>query len=466
MSSVTNKIAILVKLNTLGDQLWMIRDVEQQTRLSPIALAVNDANEVLVTTAQVRSALDPVTDWAISKYRNSDGTRLWRLPVVSNTVYGGRPSYIRTHGGLIYVSGFANRAYPDLSDDWQLAKINDGIVPTLSWKDTYANTGNNWVNGFALSANGDVATIVGETIVSGGRAFSALIYSNLNSQNPTVRFASKLGTGSTFGDAATDAAVTADSKIYVVGSLGVAGQDAQPALVKFDASGVEHCSWIDETSSGQYRDGLTAITLGLDGPVVTGAQRSSLGSVDMVTIQFDSQCRRLWTVRHGEPQTREYGLAIKTLSSGPHAGRVITAGWGRSPMKPNTATLQAIDRVGCTLDVDGDGSRRALTDGLHLIKAMLDIAPANVISAETERATNLARSFVYRLDLDLDGDGAVRAESDGIILIRAMLGFRDDAITSGVAVSATAPRKQWLATTNPSSANSIKLFLARQCGGL
>jgi hypothetical protein len=115
----------------------------------------------------------------------------------------------------------------------------------------------------------------------------------------------------------------------------------------------------------------------------------------------------------------------------------------------------------CRLDLDGDGSKRGLSDGLAMVRAMLGLRGATLSAnaglssaAQTENRTDrTARDFVSTKMLDLDGDGQVTMDRDGVILLRAMLGFRDGTVTAGVSQSG-AIRQDW---------NSIKTYLNTSC---
>jgi hypothetical protein len=109
----------------------------------------------------------------------------------------------------------------------------------------------------------------------------------------------------------------------------------------------------------------------------------------------------------------------------------------------------------CRLDLDGDGSKRGLSDGLAMMRAMLGLRGAALNAnaglstvAQTENRTDrTARDFVSTKMLDLDGDGQVTMDRDGVILLRAMLGFRDGAVTAGVTPTG-AIRQDWSAIQN------------------
>jgi len=57
--------------------------------------------------------------------------------------------------------------------------------------------------------------------------------------------------------------------------------------------------------------------------------------------------------------------------------------------------------------------------------------------------------------VDVDGNGTISAATDGLLLVRAMLGFTGTAVTSGALGSGTLARSDWA---------SIRAFLNANCG--
>lgn len=114
--------------------------------------------------------------------------------------------------------------------------------------------------------------------------------------------------------------------------------------------------------------------------------------------------------------------------------------------------------LACALDVDRDGTRTTMTDGILILRRMLGLADAALISGATHscvpRTTTAIAQAINLSAYDIDGDGETRAETDGILLLRAMLGFSGDALIVG-AVGANATR---------TTANDIQNFFVNSCG--
>ena len=91
------------------------------------------------------------------------------------------------------------------------------------------------------------------------------------------------------------------------------------------------------------------------------------------------------------------------------------------------------------LDVDDDDRVDALTDGLLILRYMFglsgEILVAGVVSADAER-TNPDQIIAYLVSnsnqLDIDGNGSVDALTDGLLLLRYLFGLREDALIAGV----------------------------------
>ncbi len=112
---------------------------------------------------------------------------------------------------------------------------------------------------------------------------------------------------------------------------------------------------------------------------------------------------------------------------------------------------------GCVLDIDGNQSISATTDGLMLLRAMLGLtgtAVTNGAVAPGAPRTTWAQisPFVHLAALDIDGNGATAPASDGVMLLRAMFGLTGTAVTNGVVGSS----RTWA---------DIRNYLNTQCGG-
>ncbi|MEE9345692.1 MAG: FG-GAP repeat protein [Methylococcales bacterium] len=91
----------------------------------------------------------------------------------------------------------------------------------------------------------------------------------------------------------------------------------------------------------------------------------------------------------------------------------------------------------CTLDVDGNASADALTDGLLFIRYMFGIRSLGLIDDSV--ANNCSHCSVAELEpileqcgtagtSDIDGNGAVDALTDGLLIIRYLFGIRGDSL--------------------------------------
>ena len=112
---------------------------------------------------------------------------------------------------------------------------------------------------------------------------------------------------------------------------------------------------------------------------------------------------------------------------------------------------------GCVLDIDGNQSISATTDGLMLLRAMLGLtgtAVTNGATAPGAPRTTWAQiaPFVHLAALDIDGNGATAPASDGVMLLRAMFGLTGAAVTTGAVVGS----RTWA---------DIRNYLNTQCGG-
>lgn len=112
---------------------------------------------------------------------------------------------------------------------------------------------------------------------------------------------------------------------------------------------------------------------------------------------------------------------------------------------------------GCVIDIDGNQTISATTDGLMLLRAMLGLTGTAVTAGAT--ITGAPRTtweqispYVHLAALNLDGSGNTSAATDGVLLLRAMFGLTGTAVTNGVA-------------TNGQTWATIRSYLNTQCGG-
>ena len=100
-----------------------------------------------------------------------------------------------------------------------------------------------------------------------------------------------------------------------------------------------------------------------------------------------------------------------------------------------------------SLDVDGDGQTRALTDGLLVLRYLFGFEDealiAGVVGADATFQT--AAQISNRLDenrnqLDIDGDGSTKPLTDGLLIIRYLFGFEGAGLVSS-ALSEAAVRE-------------------------
>ena len=113
---------------------------------------------------------------------------------------------------------------------------------------------------------------------------------------------------------------------------------------------------------------------------------------------------------------------------------------------------------GCVIDIDGNQTISATTDGLMLLRAMLGLTETAVTQGATVPGaprTTWAQiaPYVHLAALNLDGSGNTNAATDGVLLLRAMFGLTGTAVTNGITL---APGRTWA---------DIRTYLNTQCGG-
>jgi hypothetical protein len=95
-----------------------------------------------------------------------------------------------------------------------------------------------------------------------------------------------------------------------------------------------------------------------------------------------------------------------------------------------------------SLDIDGNGQLDALTDGLLLLRGMFGLTENALISGAvaSDGVYTSSEDIAARIDMlgdlvDIDGNGTVDALTDGLVILRYLFGLRDDVLISGVIAS-------------------------------
>lgn len=466
---------VLRKFDSTGSLLWATNLPDSlSTGYAGRSITINDRNEIFVASsmfadAALFSQAIPRADWVVAKFAPSDGAHLWTFSVDGGNALDDRPTSLKAIGDAIYVAGVVNNGSETgasfRDDNWRLLKLIDGTnAPLVAWVVTTSNSGEDVVQ--AMSTNETSAYVVGRTAGLDGYVskFSVGIYDNLSSASPTrTLFAAAGNDPSSLANVAYDVIANPAGGAYAVGSVGNTNAASQALLVRLDAAGNEVCRWTRNVNALGRQELLNALALNARGPIATGMLDAEDGTSSMATIQFDHRCRVLWIVFENTPHGRELGLAVRAVTTGANADRVIVAGYSREPMRPQSIVMQAIDRVSCTADFDGDGFVNATTDGAMAIRAMLGIDhPARIASSlanplgnrSSQEAGNLAMTFSRATDFDLDGDGEILASTDGVMLLRLMLGLKGETVTAD-AISGNPPRSNW---------SAIREYINARCG--
>ena len=135
-----------------------------------------------------------------------------------------------------------------------------------------------------------------------------------------------------------------------------------------------------------------------------------------VIRDYDSDCARMYLSRNGV-------TACAYNGNGPSAWAMHTL----------PATMPSNSR--CALDIDGNGTADAATDGVLLLRYLFGFRgaqlTANALGVNPQRNTpDAIAAFVATRIYDLDGDNAQRGSSDGLLAARLLLGMTGTALAN------------------------------------
>jgi photosystem II stability/assembly factor-like uncharacterized protein len=117
---------------------------------------------------------------------------------------------------------------------------------------------------------------------------------------------------------------------------------------------------------------------------------------------------------------------------------LVAATYGRGMFKA------VIAQPVCDLDVDGSGAKQAFIDGILIVRKMLNLNDAALVSGivfpPTATRTTPAQllAFMSTQNYDIDGSGVEQAFFDGIMLVRLMLGLGDAEVIYNINLPASA----------------------------
>jgi len=134
-------------------------------------------------------------------------------------------------------------------------------------------------------------------------------------------------------------------------------------------------------------------------------------------------------------------LKVSNLATGIHTIEVSTTNY--LGIRGSKSIQLVIDP---TVSIDGNGSADALTDGLLLLRYFFGFRGATLIngaigSGAQRTSSTQIEAYIesVRPRLDVDGNGSQDALTDGLLILRYLFGFRGTTLTNG-AISAGATR--------------------------
>lgn len=150
------------------------------------------------------------------------------------------------------------------------------------------------------------------------------------------------------------------------------------------------------------------------------------------------------------PGSAVFTLVVKVgaaVASGTVLTDTATVSSATTDPNPGNDSATATTTVGSPhVDIDGNNSYDALTDGLLIVRNLAGLTGTSLTGGAIGQGATRSTpaEIVQYLDtirphLDLDGDGTADALTDGLLMIRYMFGLREPALTAG-AIGAEATR--------------------------
>ena len=169
--------------------------------------------------------------------------------------------------------------------------------------------------------------------------------------------------------------------------------------------------------------------------------------------------RNLFATQANDPAMSGYVIVNADMSA--YAGQTVRLRFTETDNRQGLnfgVDLVSIAATICTLDIDGNNQVDALTDGLLIIRSLFgltgDAVTTGAIGPLASRPTWPDIQPYINATLDIDGNGSADAMTDGLLILRAMFGLTGAAVTDG-AVGNLATRASWPA---------IRIYL-NNCGG-
>jgi glucose/arabinose dehydrogenase len=133
------------------------------------------------------------------------------------------------------------------------------------------------------------------------------------------------------------------------------------------------------------------------------------------------------------------GLRFSAWSDALPRGHGYTVGAGNATLTASFGSGSFVP----SLDIDNDGNFDAATDAVLLLRHLFglrDSALTNAaVGANAERNAAAISGYITALGngFDVDGDGSVKATTDGLLVLRYLLGLRGTALTNGAVIPST-----------------------------
>ena len=201
-----------------------------------------------------------------------------------------------------------------------------------------------------------------------------------------------------------------------------------PAIVQFDSTSITVDRSAVTATLNLTRTGDTAVPISV--------QYTTSDDTAIAGIDYQATSGNLFFAQGETTKQIAVPLATPPASSSARSFQLIIGNaLGGAILLPNVAIVTR--SAGLAIDIDGNGSYEAVTDGLLMIRYLFGLTGVPLTSGAVGPGSTRATADIVqylnsiKANLDVDGNGHADALTDGLMLTRYLSGLRGPALITG-----------------------------------